>query len=70
MRVETAHSQFFRAAPQLQVQLANAIKESMPVASQNNISVSDEIDKLFVLMQKGAITQEEYIVQKNKLLGN
>ena len=51
-------------------QLANAIKESMPVASQNNISVSDEIDKLFVLMQKGAITQEEYIVQKNKLLGN
>ncbi len=50
-------------------QLANAIRESMPVASQSNISVSDEIEKLFVLMQKGAITQEEYIVQKNKLLG-
>lgn len=49
-------------------QLAFAIKESMP-ASQSNVSVSDEIDKLFVLMQKGAITQEEYIVQKNKLLG-
>ena len=49
-------------------QLAFAIKESMP-ASQSNVSISDEIDKLFVLMQKGAITQEEYIVQKNKLLG-
>jgi hypothetical protein len=42
----------------------------MPVSSQNNISVSAEIEKLFDLMQKGAITQEEYIVQKNKLLGN
>ena len=49
-------------------QLANAIKQSMP-ASQNNISVSAEIEKLFDLMQKGAITQEEYITQKNKLLG-
>jgi uncharacterized membrane protein YdbT with pleckstrin-like domain len=50
-------------------QLADAIKQSMPATPQNNISVSDEIEKLFVLMQKGAITQEEYIVQKNKLLG-
>ncbi len=50
-------------------QLANAIKQSMPAASQNNISIPDEIQKLFDLMQKGAITQEEYIVQKNKLLG-
>jgi uncharacterized membrane protein YdbT with pleckstrin-like domain len=48
-------------------QLANAIKQSMP-ASQNNISVSMEIEKLFELMQKGAITQEEYLTQKNKLL--
>ena len=51
-------------------QLANAIKESMPPSSASNLSVSDEIQKLFDLMQKGAITQEEYIVQKNKLLGN
>jgi len=48
-------------------QLAYAIKQSMP-ASQNNISVSAEIEKLFELMQKGAITQEEYLTQKNKLL--
>ncbi len=48
-------------------QLAYAIKQSMP-AAQNNISVSMEIEKLFELMQKGAITQEEYLTQKNKLL--
>ena len=50
-------------------QLANAIKQSMPV-TQSNISVSDEIEKLFSLLQRGAITQEEYTSQKNKLLGN
>jgi uncharacterized membrane protein YdbT with pleckstrin-like domain len=50
-------------------QLANAIKQSMPAPSTNHFSVSDEIEKLFQLLQKGAITQEEYIVQKNKLLG-
>jgi uncharacterized membrane protein YdbT with pleckstrin-like domain len=31
--------------------------------------VADELHKLFELVQKGAITQEEYIAQKNKLLG-
>jgi uncharacterized membrane protein YdbT with pleckstrin-like domain len=51
-------------------QLANAIKLSMPAASQSHISVSAEIEKLFELLQKGAITQEEYVMQKNKLLGN
>lgn len=49
-------------------QLANAIKQSMPASSHSNTSVSDEIAKLFELLQKGAITQEEYITQKNKLL--
>lgn len=51
-------------------QLAYAIKQSMPVPSQSSMSVSGEIEKLFDLMQKGAITQEEYLTQKNKLLGN
>lgn len=51
-------------------QLASAIKQSMPVTSPGNVSVSDEIEKLFALLQKGAITQEEYITQKNKILGN
>ena len=49
-------------------QLASAIKQSMGSAS-TNISVASEIEKLFHLMQQGAITQEEYIFQKNKLLG-
>jgi uncharacterized membrane protein YdbT with pleckstrin-like domain len=51
-------------------QLANAIKQSMPATAQSNVSVSAEIEKLFELMQKGAITNEEYIAQKNKLLGS
>ncbi len=49
-------------------QLADAIKLSMPAAAHHNLSVSDEIEKLFNLLQKGAITHEEYILQKNKLL--
>lgn len=49
-------------------QLASAIKQSMGSPS-TNISVASEIEKLFHLMQQGAITQEEYIFQKNKLLG-
>ena len=50
-------------------QLANAIKQNMPAPSQSNVSVSTELEKLFELLQKGAITHEEYIMQKNKLLG-
>ncbi len=51
-------------------QLADAIKLSMPASANHNLSVSDEIEKLFGLLQKGAITHEEYIMQKNKLLAN
>jgi hypothetical protein len=32
--------------------------------------VADELTKLFDLLQKGAITQEEYLLQKNKLMDN
>lgn len=49
-------------------QLAQAIAKSNPAPSQQ--MVADELHKLFDLLQKGAITQEEYTVQKNKLLGN
>lgn len=49
-------------------QLASAIKQSMPSPVQNHVSVSAEIEKLFELLQKGAITQEEYTSLKNKLL--
>jgi len=32
--------------------------------------IADELQKLFDLLQKGGITQEEYLAQKNKLMGN
>lgn len=32
--------------------------------------VADELDKLFALLQKGAITQEEYMSMKLKLMGS
>jgi uncharacterized membrane protein YdbT with pleckstrin-like domain len=49
-------------------QLAAAIAQQTIVPSQKMIA--DELNKLFALLQKGAITQEEYTVQKIKLLSN
>jgi uncharacterized membrane protein YdbT with pleckstrin-like domain len=55
-------------------QLAQAIAKTAPVAAaapaQAQQMIADELHKLFELLQKGAITQEEYVAQKNKLLGN
>ena len=55
-------------------QLAEAIaKTNQPGQSQGTGSqtmVADELQKLFDLVQKGAITHEEYILRKNKLLGS
>ena len=51
-------------------QLAQAIARSNPGLSQqpSQQMIADELHKLFELLQKGAITQEEYIAQKNKLM--
>ncbi len=49
-------------------QLAQAIAQNIPAPSQQMIA--DELHKLFELLQKGAITQEEYAAQKNKLMGS
>jgi uncharacterized membrane protein YdbT with pleckstrin-like domain len=53
-------------------QLAQAIaKQTGGVTSQaSQQMVADELHKLFDLLQRGAITQEEYIVQKNRLMGS
>lgn len=53
-------------------QLAEAIaKQTGVVASKpSQQMVADELHKLFELLQKGAITQEEYIAQKSKLMGS
>lgn len=52
-------------------QLAQAIaKTSLPASTAPPPQlVAHELEKLFELLQKGAITPEEYAAQKNKLLG-
>lgn len=52
-------------------QLAQAIAaQKSTIAAPSQQMVADELHKLFDLLQKGAITTEEYTAQKNKLLGN
>ncbi|MBK7885576.1 MAG: PH domain-containing protein [Chitinophagaceae bacterium] len=53
-------------------QLAEAIAKSSPniSATATQQMIADELHKLFDLLQKGGITQQEYDVLKNKLLGN
>ncbi len=51
-------------------QLAEAIAKTNLAAAPSQQMIADELHKLFELLQKGAITQEEYTVQKNKLLGS
>jgi uncharacterized membrane protein YdbT with pleckstrin-like domain len=52
-------------------QLAQAIAKNInPTAAPSQQMIADELQKLFELLQKGAITQEEYVVQKNKLMGS
>jgi len=55
-------------------QLAQAIAAQKPAAGSGGGTaqqmIADELNKLFDLLQKGAITHEEYIAQKNKLMGN
>jgi len=51
-------------------QLAEAIARTNPVVQPSQQMIADELDKLFALLQKGAITPEEYASQKNKLMGS
>ncbi len=51
-------------------QLAEAIAKTNLNAAPSQQMIADELHKLFELLQKGAITAEEYNAQKNKLLGN
>jgi uncharacterized membrane protein YdbT with pleckstrin-like domain len=50
-------------------QLAQAIAKNSVAASPSQQMIADELGKLFDLLQKGAITQEEYMIQKNRLMG-
>ena len=49
-------------------QLAEAIAKSTAAVKPSQQLIADELQKLFNLYQQGAITQEEYQVQKNKLM--
>ncbi len=51
-------------------QLAAAIARNNATTAPSQQMIADELDKLFSLLQKGAITQEEYVVQKGKLMGS
>jgi uncharacterized membrane protein YdbT with pleckstrin-like domain len=51
-------------------QLAEAIAQRTGFAgAPSSQMIADELHKLFELLQKGAITNEEYLAQKNKLMG-
>jgi uncharacterized membrane protein YdbT with pleckstrin-like domain len=50
-------------------QLAQAIAKNTVAAQPSQQMIADELGKLFDLLQKGAITREEYAVQKNRLMG-
>ncbi len=51
-------------------QLAQAIAKTNMGTQPSQQMIADELHKLFELLQKGAITQEEYVAQKNKLMGS
>lgn len=51
-------------------QLAEAIARTNVGNRPSQQMIADELDKLFGLLQKGAITQEEYVAQKNKLMSS
>lgn len=49
-------------------QLGRAIAATNTTIQHSQQLVADELHKLFDLLQKGAITQEEYIMQKRRLI--
>ena len=51
-------------------QLAQAIAKTNTATAPSQQMIADELHKLFDLLQKGAITQDEFTMQKNKLMGN
>ena len=51
-------------------QLAQAIAATSAATIPSQQMIADELHKLFELLQKGGITNEEYLQQKNRLLKN
>jgi len=64
-----AQEEYKKAAIKNQAtQLAQAIAATSASAAPSQQMIADELHKLYELLQKGAITQEEYVQQKAKLL--
>jgi uncharacterized membrane protein YdbT with pleckstrin-like domain len=63
-------SQATALAQAIKANMGNTFQNSAPAQQtpQPHVNVSAEIEKLFELLQKGAITQEEYVTQKARLL--
>ncbi len=72
--ITQAQEEYKKAAVASQAnQLAQAIAKQTGGGVSNQASqqmVADELHKLFDLLQRGAITQEEYLAQKNRLMGS
>lgn len=51
-------------------QLAEAIARTNIQTQPSPQMIADELGKLFDLVQKGALTQEEFAAQKNRLMGS
>lgn len=49
---------------------AEQMAKAMVDVNQDRINVPDELEKLYELMKKGAITEEEYKLRKEKLLNS
>ena len=64
-----AQEEYKKAAIKNQAsQLAQAIAATSAATPLSQQMIADELHKLYELLQKGAITQEEYVQQKAKLL--
>lgn len=60
--------QISNQATQLAEAIARTNAGANSVAAPSQQMIADELDKLFSLLQKGAITEEEYLAQKQRLL--
>lgn len=63
-------NQLTNQANQLAEAIARTNANATGTAKPSQQMIADELDKLFSLLQKGAITQEEYLAQKQKLMGS
>jgi hypothetical protein len=62
--------QFSNQALQMAAAMNNARTEGAASAGANTPAIAAELEKLFELKQKGALSEEEYLQAKNRLLNH